>query len=597
MPNPFKMALISHFKKEGNCPWMGLTLGGLMKLTYTNRKWLLAAGLIAILGTNLSFDFNRFEQKYSTIELSSELAESSEEIEFAHDAEVAAIKEDVEKAKEETVASGSVRGSVENNRRTGPVRPSNLADAPKEQAPAKPATTASTKEETRSNKIYTSSGVLKVRYIEGDSENETLAIVQRSQTEGQSCNDCFETIHLGISNRSDIEELNDALMEKIAASEKAAPAERKEQRIAEKSEVVEMEEITDREVVRENVFDRVIEKCEVKTAAADKLACLSDGMISLMRSKNAKISSYEANTFFINEVQPLLINQISEARQKLSSQNSNTSSLEQLLFGTQADMSTKKEFVNELRRTVEKMIAKIPANFEDIRAKVMSIETQVLAMEVSNFHRVNEQAKTTTDANQKSQLLNDANDRFNTTKLLAELLMSSSGQAVSDANKNGLMDMNTTNVYNKFIQDFKTQFYASLSNPQALLNTTTQAGTIGSTATIGSVGNGSPVVIQGAQQLTTQDGRTVIILPAGVDINKRFQAPARGNAPVQATQGMIIPTTGQQIVVQPTTVQQPTTSIVVTPQPMASTATVLNQGNPVNQGTVLPSPLALRVGN
>lgn len=574
---------------------MGLTLGGLMKLTYKNRKWLLAAGLIAILGTNLSFDFNRFEQKYSTIELSSELDESSEEIEFVDDVEVADIKEDAQKAKEERVATESVRGKKANTRQTGPARPSNLDTAAKEEVQAKPSTAE--KEETRSNKIYTSNGVLKVRYIEGDSANETLAIVQRTKTEGQSCNDCFETIHLGISNRADIEELNDALMEKIASNEKETPAPKREKQVAEKSEVVEMEEITEREVVRENVFDRVIEKCEVKSAAADKLACLSDGMISLMRSKNAKISSYEANTFFINEVQPLLVNQIAEARQKLSSQNSNSSSLEQMLFGTQTDMSTKNEFVNELRHTVEKMIAKIPKNFEDIRAKVMSIETQVLAMEVSNFHRVNEQAKTTTDVNQKSQLLTEANDRFNTTKLLAELLMSSSGQAVSDANKNGLMDMNTTNVYNKFIQEFKTQFYASLSNPQALVNTTAQVGTIGSAATIGSVGNGSPVVIQGAQQLTTQDGRTVIILPAGVDINQRFQAPVRGNAPVQATQGMIIPTTGQQIVVQPTTIQQPTTSVVVTPQPMAPTATVLNQGNPVSQGTVLPSPLALRVGN
>lgn len=539
-----------------------------MKLTYKNRKWLLAAGLIAILGTNLSNDFNRFEQKYSTIELSSELGESSEDADF---------EEMEEQTPEKPADTTAVRGG--GTRKTGPVRPADLGK--ENETTAKTSEEASkTSESIRTNKIYTSKGVLKVRYLEGDSDNETLAIVQRSQTEGQSCNDCFETIHLGMSNKSDIEQLNDALMEKIAKSEKTEVAPSKKTEIAESD--AEMDTIEETEVARDNVFDKVISQCSSKSAMADKLSCLSDGMIKLMRSKNAKVTNYEATTFFINEVQPLLVSQIAEARQKLSNLNSQSNSTAELLFSSQVDLTSRREAVNELRRTIEKMIAKIPTKYEDIRAKVVSIESHVLKMEVNSFHEVNAQAKNTTDPNIKLQLTTQATDRFATTKLLADLLMDSSAQAVRDASNNGLMDMKTTEIYNKFIQDFKTQFYANLSNPQAQVTTTTVEG---ANATIT---NNNPVIIQGAQELKTQDGRTVIILPAGVNMMQRVQSPGRG-LQNQPTVMVAQPAGTQTIILQPegTSIQQQTNSVVVSPQPLANTATVLTP-------TTTADPLAAR---
>ena len=47
-----------------------------------------------------------------------------------------------------------------------------------------------------------------------------------------------ETIHLGMSNKSDIEQLNDALMEKIAKSEKTEVAPSKKTEIADKKHMV-----------------------------------------------------------------------------------------------------------------------------------------------------------------------------------------------------------------------------------------------------------------------------------------------------------------------------------------------------------------------
>lgn len=537
-----------------------------MRLTYRKRKLLLAAGLMAILGTNLSFDMSRFDQKYSTIELSSELDQSSLEIEEFAD----------EEAQSEQSPKPAEKADNKSNRQAGPSRPANLGKNTEASTEERAESSQLRDNPARAEKIYTSDGYLRVRYLEGESANETLAIVQKTQTEGQTCNDCFETIHLGMSNKEDIEKLNDALMKKLSQSKEAEKT--AEQKVAKvetisKSQDAEIEDVKE----RESIFDRLISKCEEKSMEADRLSCLSDGMISMMKSKNSTITRAEADTFFTTQIQPLLVNQIKEARTKLSSLRSQDQSLDDMLFGPQYDASTRKEFLNEIRKTVETMIAKIPSAYENIRAKVLMVESQVLAMEVSNFHSVNELAKTTTDLNQKTQLQTEAADRLSSTKVLAELLMSSSANGISDASRLGLTDSTTTNIYNKFVQEFRANFLQSLSSPQAASAVAQKFEVPVSNQVTAEVASGSPIVVTSSQVLTTQDGRTVIVLPSGTNMTSRIQAPIRGNLKV-APQHIVIqvdPVTKTPVVINQAATSQPTSSVVVTPQPMYNTGAVL----------------------
>ncbi|UXR64309.1 hypothetical protein EZJ49_14670 [Bdellovibrio bacteriovorus] len=373
---------------------------------------------------------------------------------------------------------------------------------------------ASTSGDLMESKVYTADGVMPVKYIDNGDE-EVLALVPKKTTEGKICEGkCgYDTITLSVKNKSDIDSLNVELMKQLAKDSAAT-----KKKVVKKEEVEEEDAVEEKEevVVKKKIdyFASIRRDCGSNETDSEKLSCYSDRLPDLLSEKK-KITTADANQFFSKEVQPALLRNLSDARQAAY-----IASLRQQLGYTVPNTEDNRAAILEAQdsldntlNNLESFIAKIPSGFESIRQKVFIAQAEVLKYEATLAQETANKAKTATDVNQKGALLQEADSRLVGTRLLADRLVYTSNQGLSDGRYADKLTQTNVKSYQEYLSQ----------------NILTAMGLLGGTTAL-------------PAQVTVP----------GIDLSARLQTPGRGAnigtipgvTPVQNSQIGVIPQQG-----------------------------------------------------
>lgn len=390
--------------------------------------------------------------------------------------------------------------------------------------------TADFSSEIAESKLTTVDGVMPVKYIK-IGENEVLAIVPTKMTEGKVCETCgTDKVTLTSKNTEDLDALNVQLLKKLQESKTVTEAkdEVTEKKVTAKPVEKEEEEKPDR-------FAAITEACKAKKYKSnqDRLSCLSDKFVKLLKSKEGKdIDSNDALNFYKKEIERKIVTQLEASRRAASNAlRTNAGMSYRSRYGSE---DTPEVDASEMRTQVvdvlENLNAKIPTEFEDVRQRVMKTQDMMMTAEALDIRRSMQTSEQNKGTAEGLLAMYDVRNKTNYLNVLSSDLYNSTDKAMAQAVSDGL----DAGLADKYINSFVMQsqemqkrvnqeldlFWQTNKVPVSTLPGTVGGG-IDLSGRIGANRGGSPVVPQqqgGVSNRTSTivgtDGQVYLVTPA-----------------------------------------------------------------------------------
>lgn len=292
--------------------------------------------------------------------------------------------------------------------------------------------------EMKEGEITTEDGVFKVPYYKGEGD-QVIALVKRN-AEGNFCTDCkVEAITLTSKNFADISKLNVDLLKQLKDTKIEVPEKKNEEVIADGEE--------GEEKIANNILDtQVLDKCDNKRSDSDKLTCLTDKFVSVLKRNAKKISDDEALEFYEDNIAGLIESQVKDARDGAVKQyraftGRNGASLYDL-DPSDEDYADPEEAMEAALEAIQELHAGIPSlregkdrtrRFDKLRKEIIDTEKTIVAQHAKDVKQAMAAAEANKNSANYSSYLAEANLLSRSLPEVIDSLSSTTNTALRDA--------------------------------------------------------------------------------------------------------------------------------------------------------------------
>lgn len=330
-------------------------------------------------------------------------------------------------------------------------------------------------------KLNTPDGTISVIYI-AESESKVRAIIPKKTTHGDFCtsNSCgVDDVILSVKNKTDIDELNVALLKALEEDKKLGKKVTQPEAIAnEKEKVVGVQnpekakQDGDIEEEIEKKLASILKRCERNDAQIDQLSCLTDELATAMQKFSKKSNSAVVFQRFVrDEVLTRVVGTINDSRRAYV-----------LAKKSQVDMDARQQYwesdlqyedASDMRKNsllaVEALLSKTPKNYESVRKLLVSAETTLIREEARAIQQLRKDAESMQSTNiaGATSLKWDAQFRTEDLQNLQKGFTKINGIAFDYAQRSQNMDGNLQSVYtNYFTNSTMPIINGMIMNPQ-----------------------------------------------------------------------------------------------------------------------------------
>ena len=249
-------------------------------------------------------------------------------------------------------------------------------------------------------KLTTTKGVVPVKYMKNG--DEVLAIVPK-MTEGKACDVCGKNYPLDISfdkTKNDIDILNVALLKRIAEETKVTKASAQVEENEEETEDKTQEDV--RRERAEAALEKILKKCTPKKyQGASLLECRITAYTKVLKSKDGQeLNERDALAFYRKNIESLIVKGIVGTRTQINQLRKKSRTIrnqEDYLDADQAAMDAQ-ELRENTTVLLEDLLGGIPSKFENVRDRLMKLQTEILREEALEVQKTYVEARDTKDS-------------------------------------------------------------------------------------------------------------------------------------------------------------------------------------------------------